>query len=60
MVGETSGDALPPLEAHNSAYYSNLNLGFLKNRPLLDMQFEDCRQRTRAMRASVRREGSCP
>ena len=47
MVGEASRDALPPLEAHNSAYDPNLNLGLLKNRSLLDMQFEDCSQRTR-------------
>jgi hypothetical protein len=46
VVGEASDDALPPLEAHNSAYYPNLNLGLLKNRSLLDMQFEDCGQRT--------------
>jgi 2-iminobutanoate/2-iminopropanoate deaminase len=26
MVGEAGGDALPPLEAHNSAYDPDLNL----------------------------------
>ena len=47
MVREASHNALPPLEADNSAYDPNLNLRLLKNWSLLDMQFEDCSQRTR-------------
>ena len=41
MVGEAGRDALPPLEAHNSADDPDLNLVLLENRPLFDMQFED-------------------
>ena len=41
MVREASHNALPPLEADNSAYDPNLNLRLLKNWSLLDMQFED-------------------
>src|SRR5262245_66105841 len=41
MVGEPGRDALPPLEADNSAHDPDLYLALLKNRPLLDMQFED-------------------
>ena len=41
MVGEAGRNALPPLEADNSAYDPDLHLALLENRSLLDMQFEN-------------------
>ena len=37
VVRETRRDALPPLETHNSLYYTDLNLGLIELRTLLDM-----------------------